>query len=225
VTPAGARPTGGTDDDAAGGEERPVGVIDLSDDADGGARLRILDAAVVTAGRTGLDRLTVEEVARQAGLARATVYRHFPGGREEVVSEAVAHEVSRYFTTLALHLQALPDLASRLEEGIVRGRSLLAEHEVFQKVVDAEPERLLPHLSQSAPLVLDAVRTYLRPLLDDADLADGVDPDEAAEWLARNVLSFLMAAGQWDLDDRTEVRRLVREQILAGVVRGGADTG
>jgi AcrR family transcriptional regulator len=223
VSTAGGRAPGGTDD--GGDQDRPSGVIDLSDDADGGARLRILDAAVVTAGRTGLDRLTVEEVARQAGLARATVYRHFPGGREEVVSEAVAHEVSRYFTTLALHLEALPDLASRLEEGIVRGRSLLAEHEVFQKVVDAEPERLLPHLSQSAPLVLGAVRTYLRPLLDDADLADGVDPDEAAEWLARNVLSFLMAAGQWDLDDRTEVRRLVREQILAGVVRGGAETG
>jgi AcrR family transcriptional regulator len=197
-------------------------VIDLSDDADGGARVRILDAAVVTAGRTGLDRLTVEEVARQAGLARATVYRHFPGGREQVVAEAVAHEVERYFTTLAVHLEGLPDLASRLEEGIVRGRSLLAEHEVFQKVVDAEPERLLPHLSQSAPLVLGAVRTYLRPLLDEADLADGLDPDEAAEWLARNVLSFLMAAGQWDLDDRAEVRRLVRQNILAGVVRGAA---
>jgi AcrR family transcriptional regulator len=196
-----------------------AGIIDLSDDADGGARARILDAAVVTAGRTGLDRLTIEEVARQAGLARATVYRHFPGGREEVVSEAVAHEVSRYFTTLAVHLDAIDDLPARLEEGIVRGRTLLAEHEVFQKVVDTEPERLLPHLSQSAPLVLDAVRTYIRPLLDEVDLVEGVDADEAAEWLARNVLSFLMAAGQWDLDDRGEVRRLVREHILAGVVR------
>lgn len=205
--------------------EGESGIIDLSDDADGGARARILDAAVVTAGRTGLDRLTVEEVARQAGLARATVYRHFPGGREEVVSEAVAHEVSRYFTTLAVHLDTIEDLPARLEEGIVRGRSLLAEHEVFQKVVDTEPERLLPHLSQSAPLVLDAVRTYIRPLLDEVDLVEGVDPDEAAEWLARNVLSFLMAAGQWDLDDRSEVRRLVREQILAGVVRPGPDPG
>ena len=73
--------------------------------------------------------------------------------------------------------------------------------------------------------MLDAVRTYIRPLLDEVDLAEGVDPDEAAEWLARNVLSFLMAAGQWDLDDRAEVRRLVREQILAGVVRPGPDRG
>ncbi len=221
---AGEGEPGAVDDEPATGTG-PAGVIDLSDDADGGARVRILDAAVVTAGRTGLDRLTVEEVARQAGLARATVYRHFPGGREEVVSEAVAHEVSRYFTTLAVHLDTIDDLPARLEEGIVRGRSLLAEHEVFQKVVDTEPERLLPHLSQSAPLVLDAVRTYIRPLLDEVDLAEGVDPDEAAEWLARNVLSFLMAAGQWDLDDRAEVRRLVREQILAGVVRPGPDRG
>lgn len=194
-------------------------LIDLSENGDGGIRLRILDAAVVTAGRTGLDRLTVEEVARQAGVGRATVYRHFPGGREEVVSQAVAHEVERYFATLAVRLDAVPDVVSRLEEGIVQGRALLAQHEVFQKVVDTEPERLLPHLSQSAPLVLAAVRAYIRPLLDDADMAVGLDLDETAEWVARNVLSFLMASGGWDLDDPGEVRRLVRDHILAGVIR------
>jgi AcrR family transcriptional regulator len=189
-------------------------------DPDGGldARTRLLAAAVDVAGTTGLGRLTVEEAARAAGMARATVYRHFPGGREQLVSEAVTWEVARFFATLVARLDGVDDLPTRLEQGIIRGRALLAEHEVFQKVVDTEPERLLPHLSQSAPLVQAAVRDHFRPLLEEADLVPGTDPEEAADWLARNVLSFLMAAGGWDLDDPAEVRRLVRDNLLAGIL-------
>lgn len=184
----------------------------------GDVRERILAAAVEQAGETGLSRLSVEDVARRAGVSRATVYRHFPGGRDQVTGEAVTHEVARYFIALVERLEGIDDLALRLEEGIIRGRALLAEHRVFQRVVDTEPERLLPHLSQSAPLVQAAVRDHLRPLLAEADLRDGVDVEEAAEWLGRNVLSLLMSAGGWDLDDPAEVRRLVRGSLLAGIL-------
>lgn len=188
----------------------------MTDEAD--VRTRILAAAVDVAASVGLGRLTVEGVAASAGVGRATVYRHFPGGREQVVSEAVTWEVARYFGTLAALLEGIDDLAVRLEQGIIRGRALMAEHEVLQKVVDTEPERLLPHLSQSAPLVQAAVRDHLRPYLEAADRAPGVDADDAADFLSRNMLSFLMAAGGWDLDDPAEVRRLVRDHLLAGVL-------
>jgi AcrR family transcriptional regulator len=181
-------------------------------------RTRILEATVAEAGVVGLGRLTVEDVARRAGIGRATVYRYFPGGREQVVAEAVTWEVGRYFTTLVGMLHGFDDLATRLEQGIILGRQLMASHEVLQKVVDTEPERLLPHLSQSAPLVQAAVRDHLRPWLEAADLQPGIDPEEAADWLARNTLSFLMARGSWDLDDPAEVRRLVRDNLLAGIL-------
>jgi AcrR family transcriptional regulator len=181
-------------------------------------RTRILAAAVEEAGAVGLGRLSVEDVARRAGVGRATIYRHFPGGKEQLTSEAVTWEVGRYFIVLVGQLEGIDDLPTRLEQGIIRGRALMAEHAVLQKVVDTEPERLLPHLSQSAPLVQAAVRDHLRPYIEAADLAQGTDPDDAADFLARNVLSFLMAAGSWDLDDPAQVRRLVRDNLLAGIL-------
>lgn len=184
-------------------------------------RTRILAAAVEVAGSVGLGRLSVEEVARRAGTSRATVYRHFPGGRDQVTAEAVTWEVGRYFGMLEAELAGIDDLPTRLEQALIRGRDLMARHEVLQKVVDTEPERLLPHLSQSAPLVQAAVRDHLRPYLDRVRLRPGTDPDDAADWLARNVLSFLMARGSWDLDDPAEVRRLVRGNLLAGVLDPG----
>lgn len=182
------------------------------------ARTQILGAAVVEAGTSGLGRFTVEDVARRAGVARATVYRHFPGGKDQVTAEAVTWEVARYFRVLEERLRGIDDIGTRLERGIAEGRALLAEHQVFQKVVDTEPERLLPHLSQSAPLVQAAIRDDIRPRLEAADLVPGTDPEEAADFLARNVVSFLMAAGSWDLDDPSEVRRLVRDNLLAGIL-------
>lgn len=191
-------------------------------EADGDdVRTRILAAAVEVAGAAGLGRLSVEEVARRAGTSRATVYRYFPGGRDQVTAEAVTWEVGRYFAVLEDELAGIDDLATRLEQALIRGRDLMARHEVLQKVVDTEPERLLPHLSQSAPLVQAAVRDHLRPYLDRVALREGTDPDDAADWLARNVLSFLMATGSWDLDDPAEVRRLVRGNLLAGILAPG----
>lgn len=197
----------------AGTEGGETPADDLTD-----VRTRILAAAVAEAGDSGLGRLTLEEVARRAGVGRATVYRHFPGGKEQVTAEAVTWEVGRYFMVLEHRLDGVDDVALRLEQGILEGRVLLARHQVFQKVVDTEPERLLPHLSQSAPLVQAAVRDDIRPRLEAADLVPGTDPAEAADFLARNVLSFLMSAGSWDLDDPAEVRRLVHENLLAGIL-------
>lgn len=181
-------------------------------------RERILGAAVEEAATVGLGRLSVEEVARRAEVGRATVYRHFPGGKEQLTSEAVTWEVARFFIVLDEALAGIDDLPTRLEQGIIQGRRLMAEHPVLQKVVDTEPERLLPHLSQSAPLVQAAVRDHLRPFLEASTLVPGADPDDAADFLARNVLSLLMASGGWDLDDPAEVARLVRRNLLAGIL-------
>jgi AcrR family transcriptional regulator len=48
-------------------------------DPDPGTRERVLAAALELAGRDGLARLSMEEVAAAAGVSRASLYRLFPG--------------------------------------------------------------------------------------------------------------------------------------------------
>jgi len=66
---------------------------------------------------------------------------------------------------------------------------------------------------------------YLRRLLDREDLRDGVDPDIAADYLARMLVSYISGSGQWELDDADRVRRLVRTQFLAGIIADGNAQG
>lgn len=181
-------------------------------------RERILDATVTCIGRSGMAGLTLEQVATEAGVGRATVYRYFAGGRDQLISEAIAWEVAGFFTRLAEEVDDTTTFRERLERGLVFAHRSMAEHEVFQHVLATERERLLVRLAELAPLSLGVVRGYLAGYLVEEDLVGGVDVDAASWYLARMVLSFLTSPGSWDLDDPDQVAELVDTVFLAGVV-------
>ena len=177
-------------------------------------RSRILAGTVVCLGREGIARTTLDDAARETGVSRATVYRHFPDGKDQLIAESITWAVGQFFTELAEAVGATTDFAEFLEEALVHAHQAVEEHVVLQKVLETEPERLLPQLTQSAPQVQAVLRDYLRERLEREHLAPGVEAGAAADWLSRMGLSFIVGGGRWDLTDRDEVRRLVREELL-----------
>lgn len=194
-------------------------------------RSRILGATVACLGRYGIAKTTVDDAARQAGVARATVYRYFPDGKDQLITESITWAVARFFTDLAHAVDDAPDFATLLERSLVHAHRAVDEHEVLQKVLETEPERLLPQLTQSAPMMQLAIRDYFAERLGREQLRPGVDVEQAADWLARMGLSFILAGGRWDLTDSVEVRRLVRDELLVAILvpapalDHGAETG
>lgn len=185
-------------------------------------RERILAATVACLGRYGIAKTTVDDAAQEAGVARATVYRHFPDGKDQLIAEAITWAVAQFFQELARAVADAPDFPTLVEQALVHAHRAVDEHVVLQKVLQTEPERLLPHLTQSAPQVQRVLGDYLAGLLADQPLWPGVDAEEAGEWLARMGLSFILAQGRWDLTDPESVRHLVRDELLAGILQPDA---
>ena len=183
-------------------------------------RQRLVEAAYACVAQRGLVRTTVEDAAREAQVSRATVYRHFPGGREELVQEAIRWETGRFFLALARSVESAPDFAGVLEEGLVQAHLLVNEHVVLQSLLRQEPERLLPALTEEARGILPFIAEFLRPHLARQPLRPGVGADEAAAYLARMILSLINSPGRWDLTDRAAVAELVRTELLAGLLGG-----
>ena len=52
-------------------------------------RERVVESAERCFAQYGVAKTTVEDVARLAGVSRASVYRYFPGGRDEIVLAAL----------------------------------------------------------------------------------------------------------------------------------------
>jgi AcrR family transcriptional regulator len=185
---------------------------------DSGRRQRILDATLACVARWGLSKTTVEDVARQAGLSRATIYRYFPGGRDELVDAVVSWQFLEFFGRLYDEVHGAASLQEVLERGLVFARRQVLGHEVLQKVLQTEPEVLLPKLTVESNRTVGLISGFLVPYLQEHGLPEGVEIHEAANFLARMILSYISAPGSWDLSDPEQVRRLVRVELLPGVV-------
>jgi AcrR family transcriptional regulator len=180
-------------------------------------RERILEATLACIGRYGIAKTTVEDAARASGLSRATIYRYFPGGKDQLVNEVIAWESGRFFGRLAEAVAGAADLAGLLEAALMFAHRSVADHEVLQKVLQTEPERLLPQLTVAAHRLLRFIGAFLAPYLEREELRPGLDVDEATEYLARLLVSFTAYEGSWDLEDPTQVRELVATQLLPGI--------
>jgi len=196
----------------AGGTERHV------DRADRPVRDRILEGTYTCVARWGLAKTTVEDAAREAGVSRATLYRYFPGGREELIDAVVLWQFLRFFERLYERIHQASSLSEVLERGIMFARRSLVEHEVLQRILVTEPGVLLPKLTIEMERIVSLVSGFLTPYLARYPLAEGVDLHEAADFLARMTLSYIATPGSWDLEDPVQVSELVRGQLLAGVV-------
>ncbi|MHB8319455.1 MAG: TetR/AcrR family transcriptional regulator [Acidimicrobiales bacterium] len=182
-------------------------------------RERILRATYDCVGLFGLSKTTIEDAARHAGVSRATVYRYFPGGRDELMKEVVTWEYWRFFMRLYEEIRSCDSLEELMERALMLAHKAITEHEVLQRLVATEPEVLLHTLTTESAGTQELIAAFLKPYLEMHGLNPRVDVDEAADFLARMVLSYISAPGRWDLADREQVSKLVRAELLAGVVQ------
>lgn len=190
-------------------------------------RSHIVRAASECVARWGLSKTTVEDAAREAGVSRATLYRYFPGGRDELFSAVVSRENARFLGRLYAAVRDAGTLEAVLEAGLAFAHRDVREHGVLQRVLETEPHLLLPKLTVEAAGTQKTIAAFLEPYLSSHPLAPGMTPRTAADFLARMALSYISSPGRWDLDDPADVALLVRAELLGGILptdRGGAAT-
>lgn len=177
---------------------------------------RILEATYACIGRAGLERTTVEDAAREAGVSRATVYRWFPGGRQQLIDETIAWETDRFFARLAEDVDPRAPFVDAVVHAIVEARRWVVEHELLQHLVATEPGRLLPALSGEVQRLVPEIGRFVEPWLR----AEGVAaPAAVGEYVARMVVSHISSPGRWDLEDPAQVRDLVETEIAGPLPR------
>ncbi len=181
-------------------------------------RTRLLEGTYRCIADKGVAATSLEDAARAAGVSRATLYRYFPGGRDELVGAVITYETLRFFQNLAHAVAAAPDLETLLVEGIVVAHRSIEAHAVLQKILETEPERLLAQLSLESAGLIGLLAAFFEGRFSGHRLRHGVEPAAAAEYVARLALSFIGSPGGWDLADPLQVRELVASEFLAGLL-------
>ncbi|MCU1483846.1 MAG: transcriptional regulator, TetR family [Actinomycetia bacterium] len=179
------------------------------------ARANLLEATYRCIARDGLHGTTVDAAAREAGVSRATVYRWFQGGREQLLNETIAWQTDRFFEDLAVEVAGSATFEEVVTRALVSAHQWVVGHEVLQRLLDTEAGQLLPPIVEEMRKLVPAIGRFVEPYL----VAEGVtDPAAKGEYVARIVVSMLGSPGRWDLDDPAQVAELVRTEIVAGVL-------
>lgn len=179
---------------------------------------RVLDAALSCFARWGIAKTTFDDVAREAGSSRATVYRLFPGGKETLVEAVIAAELARVLAELGRRLEAAATLEDKLTDGVLFASELITGHEALRFMLDHEPEQVLPHLAfDRFDAVLAEVAAFVAPYLgrhldDELALRTG-------EWAARVICSYSFHPSEsFDFTVEADVRRFVQTFFLPALV-------
>lgn len=185
--------------------------------ADSPHRVRIIDGTLACLARHGTVKTTVDDIARESGVSRATVYRAFPGGRDEILGAVVDTEMARLFSALGVRLGTADDLADALVGGMVEASTRLRDHAALHFLVEHEPGLILGHLAfADSDRLLATASRFTAPFL--ARWMPPPDAERVAEWAARIVLSYVIApSDRTDLCDPAQARRLVTTFMLPGI--------
>ncbi|WP_405495658.1 TetR/AcrR family transcriptional regulator [Nocardia sp. NBC_00511] len=192
-----------------------------SGERDPRTRDRILHAAAEWAAETGLGKLSMDDIAARAGLARATLYLHFPG-RQALIGAAVRLELDRFFAELSEATAGDASVEQRVVHGFAQAHRMLRRHRTLESVLRLNPQILLPYIFGEAPAIARGrheIVGWARP----QDLRADVTPEEFAEFAVRLHHTFILAPSSvFDLDSPGGAEDFARRFLLP-LLRSGSD--
>jgi AcrR family transcriptional regulator len=180
-----------------------------------------LDAARACILDVGWRRTTLTEVARRAGVSRMTIYRTWSD-----MSQLLGDLMTREWGAVVADAANAPDDAGSIERIVgtaVRAVQALRDNELFVRIVELDPELLLPYLlarrGRSQQAILDLVADQLRQGQSVGEVRDG-DPDVLSRALLLTTHGFALSAHTM-VDELASEEALDAElwQILARAIR------
>lgn len=188
--------------------------------ASGDVRGVVLRAAERCIQRYGIRKTTMDDIAREAGISRPSVYRYF-ADREDLLI-ALMNEHSRALTERARRFIAQ---YPTVEEGLVEGLVYIAEHghrDEFTRSLAWMDDSDFGHRVADTGAFATLTGEFWDPFLDAAEergeLRSGLDRHEVHVWLGSVGLMLMSILDREELPNRAAMRSLVRQFVLPAFV-------
>ena len=194
---------------------------DVSEDVTGDARERVVRAAERCFAQYGVAKTTVEDVARLASTSRASVYRYFPGGRDEIILAALLASAHEFLPQIPARLRSARSVGDAIVELIVTAVDWVRSEPWRASLLSTPLSRTLSAADAAAPYAVCAafIAPYFSAAQDAGLVRAQVTLDDAVEFVVRVIHSLLVVPGHRDRDD-SETRRYVRTFVLPALLVG-----
>jgi len=184
-------------------------------------REKLLDAAMACYRRNGVNSTVMEDVAQQAGVGRATLYRHF-ANQEALLADVMAHNLEQMQALMTTSIQdcILP------EEFFVE-TALVIINECYERGLntmlfsDGTANSVVSRITFSDPTLStmgnDLIDPFYQRAKNEGILRDWVTRPLLQEWTSRLLLSFLTTPSP-RLNSERKLRKFFYEAIMPSII-------
>ena len=185
--------------------------MSVDDDA---SKQEILDCARALYIEYGLRRTTMEDVAKRAGIGRATLYRRF-NDKEQLFQAVILRDVQRDLTNIQAAVARQKTFLDGLLEGYVMAVGLLHHNPLLSRLLTTEPDTVLPFLTTDFGAVMAYARNYIAPQIQRGQEAGHIKrlpADVIAEMILRTIHSMMLTrVGVINPGDEASIRSFAQQ--------------
>lgn len=155
---------------------------------------RLIDAVECCFDRSGIERTSMSDVAKQAGVSRQTVYRYF-NGRSSLLRAVVLRTVRRHWSEMSIVCGACESLHEWLVEAIfhcVREIPKEPQHRLMTQLRAYDEGMLVVLTDEGLDPAITAMRVHYEEALRRRLMKPGLTMPLIAEWLYRIIHSYVV---------------------------------
>lgn len=199
--------------------ERATAALEEQDEFD--RRDQILEAANECFTQLGIQRTSVQDVARMAAVSRGTVYRYFED-RTVLIEAAIEFGAQKFYQQVAAAMAKKSTLAEKIGAMAETHATILIDHRTRNRLM-ADDAELMRHMISDGDSAVRRTTAFLVPYVREAqergEVGAGIDVTAASEWLARIIYSFstVNQAQTFDMSKPATVRKYVEKFAINGL--------
>lgn len=180
--------------------------------------IAVLEAVKTCCERWGIDKTTIDDIAKESGISRASLYRMFPGGRDVIFEAHRVYELDEFFSTLLAEVVDYrttvdPTLHGLLARTVSVAMRELSTDQHLAAMLASEPGEVINELTVAGmPRIIRVATTYMTPLVD--EYLPRREARALIELTVRLVISYFLAPSDHvDLCDEAQAYRFIEPFI------------
>lgn len=129
--------------------------------------VRVLDATKACCERFGFAKVTVDDIAAESGVSRATIYRMFPGGKDVLFEALRVRELEEFFAVLRDRVAGASTPEDVLVRTVVAATEELRADVQLATMLASEPGVMLSQLTvDGVPRIIRFATAFLSPFVE-----------------------------------------------------------
>lgn len=159
------------------------------------SRQNILDKARELYLEFGLRRTSMDDVAKRAGMGRATLYRRY-SDKGQLFMAVISRDVQSNLDAIERAIQTSENYLEGLLDAFVLGVRLIDENPLLTRLLQTEPEDILPFLTRKFDGILMFSRGFIAERIAKGqkrgDIRRDLDGNLLAEMMIRMIQSLML---------------------------------